>query len=119
MQAMLFWLVALGGAMGSALRYYAYTHFGARPFTTFAVNITGSFLIGLLTATTSSGAVRVFVGTGILGGFTTFSAWQMEALVASHGKAGTATSLTILFGSLAVGFAACWFGYALGQRLFK
>jgi hypothetical protein len=43
----------------------------------------------------------------------------MEALVASHGKSGTATSLTILFGSLAVGFAACWFGYALGQRLFK
>ena len=118
-QGMAFWLVAIGGAIGSALRYYSYNTFGARPLTTFMVNISGSFLIGLLTAATSNSGARVFLGTGILGGFTTFSAWQLEAFTASQHKAGAASALTILFGSLAVGFAACWCGYALGQRLFR
>jgi fluoride exporter len=110
-------LVAIGGAIGSALRYYAATVMGARPFTTFAVNITGSFAIGLLAAITNNAQMRVFIGTGILGGFTTFSAWQLEALAASQNKATSLASLTILFGSLAVGFAACWLGYTVGQRL--
>jgi CrcB protein len=114
-----FWLVAIGGAIGSALRYYAATVLGARPLTTFLVNISGSFAIGLLAAMTSNVQVRVFIGTGILGGFTTFSAWQLEALAASQNKATSMASLTILFGSLGVGFAACWSGYALGQRLWR
>ena len=118
-QGMTFWLVAIGGAIGSALRYYSYSAFGARPLTTFAVNISGSFLIGILAAATNNTNARVFLGTGILGGFTTFSAWQLEAFTSSQHKAGAATALTILFGSLAVGFAACWCGYALGQRLFR
>jgi fluoride exporter len=113
------WLVAIGGGIGSALRYYSYIVLGARPLTTFSVNIIGSFLIGMLAATTSNVPARVFLGTGILGGFTTFSAWQLEAFSASQSKAGVAASLTILFGSLAVGYAACWSGYALGHRLWK
>ena len=91
--------------------------FGARPLTTFWVNMIGSFLIGVLTAVTSNAYMRVLLGTGILGGFTTFSAWQLEALAASHGKATSMLSLMILFGSLAFGFAACWSGYSVGQRL--
>ena len=110
-------LVAIGGAVGSALRYHAAVIFGARPFTTFLVNITGAFLIGVLTAVTSDTRLRLLVGTGILGGFTTFSAWQLEALVASRSRTGQLEALLILFGSLAAGFSACWAGYASGQRL--
>lgn len=113
------WLVAIGGAIGSALRYYAYTLFGARPLTTFAVNIFGSFLIGVLAATTNHIGLRVFLGTGILGGFTTFSALQLEALAAAPARGIPFNTLTILIGSLSAGFTACWCGFALGQRLIR
>lgn len=112
-------LVAVGGAIGSVLRYHAATLFGARPLTTFAVNISGSFAIGMLAASVSSPMLRLFVGTGIIGGFTTFSAWQLEAFSASQGKAGSALSLTILLGSMVCGFAACWMGYAFTQRVLR
>jgi CrcB protein len=112
-------LVALGGAIGSALRYHAAIVWGARPLTTFAVNISGSFAIGVLAASVSHPLLRLFIGTGVLGGFTTFSAWQLEALSASQARGGSATSLTILLGSLACGFAACWTGYVLAQRVLR
>ena len=110
-------LVAFGGAIGSVLRYSASVFFGARPLTTFAVNISGAFLIGLLAATTVDAKTRLAFGTGLLGGFTTFSAWQLEAVSAARAEAAPFQALAILFGSLGIGFAACWTGYAIGQRL--
>ena len=81
-------LVALGGAIGAALRHLtngtALRLFGPGfPFGTLAVNVVGSLLMGLLfVALTERGAGRFspFVLTGILGGFTTFSAFSLETL---------------------------------------
>ena len=110
-------LVAVGGAVGSVLRYAAAVLFGARPLTTFAVNILGSFLIGLLASISYEPRTRLLFGTGVLGGFTTFSAWQLEAVTAWHTEGAPLQTGVILFGSLGAGFTACWLGYALGQRL--
>ena len=110
-------IVALGGAVGSVMRYGASVLFGASPLTTFLVNITGSFCIGLLAASTESITIRLLVGTGVLGGFTTFSAWQLEAVLSLRPRGFTQGPLWILFGSLAAGFALCWLGYFLGARL--
>lgn len=110
-------LVAAGGAAGSVARYLAAVWWGAGPLTTFVVNITGSFLIGLLVASTPSTDVRLrlLLATGFLGGYTTFSAWQLEALFSAQAREWTST-LAILFGSLAAGFAAVAAGYWLGNR---
>ncbi len=109
--------VALGGALGAMLRYglTQVTPDGdGFPGTTFAINLAGSFLLALLPA---SAWVRrhhllpPLLGTGVLGGFTTLSAWseQTRALVAD-GAAATA-------GAYAVGtLAACLAAVALADR---
>src|SRR4051812_4475243 len=99
-----FLLVAAGGAVGSMVRYWAATQFGARALTTFGVNITGSFFIGLVAALTDPADVRLrlLLATGFFGGYTTFSAWQLEALYSA--KMGSwAECGAVLFGSLLVG----------------
>ncbi|MCT4356185.1 CrcB family protein [Streptomyces sp. Je 1-79] len=82
-------VVAAGGALGAAARYGASlawpTPAGAFPWTTLAVNTAGCAAIGVLTvllteaATAPHPLLRPFLGTGILGGFTTFSAYALEA----------------------------------------
>jgi CrcB protein len=114
-------LVALGGALGSVLRW-AVTIGVARatreptfPWGTMVVNLAGSLLIGvLLGLATDRGALaapaRLFLVTGLLGGFTTFSAFSWEALAllrAGHaGAAGGYVAGSVLGGLLAA--AAGW-----------
>ena len=81
-------LVALGGGLGTALRYgvgrWAIVAMGPGfPFGTFAVNIIGGLLMGLLAgwlARFGEGGeeLRLLLGVGVLGGFTTFSAFSLE-----------------------------------------
>ncbi|MDQ0319979.1 CrcB protein [Pararhizobium capsulatum DSM 1112] len=83
-------LVALGGALGSVLRYLVglgtLRSFGPGfPWGTLTVNVTGSFLIGVLSEVVirkfgASPEMRVFLVTGILGGYTTFSAFSLDAV---------------------------------------
>ena len=83
--------VALGGGIGSFLRYLLgssiYRHFGTNfPYGTFAVNIIGSFLMGVLieylTKTLPhSMELRAFLAVGLLGGFTTFSAFSLDSIL--------------------------------------
>jgi CrcB protein len=87
--------VALGGAIGSVLRYQlgrAMTHLlgpqavAAFPWATLAVNIVGSFAMGLLAgflARYGEGGeqARLLLGVGLLGGFTTFSAFSLEMML--------------------------------------
>ncbi|WP_075288754.1 fluoride efflux transporter CrcB [Pararhizobium arenae] len=83
-------LVALGGALGSVLRYLVglgtLRSFGPSfPWGTLTVNVTGSFLIGLISELimqkfSGSPEMRVFMITGILGGYTTFSAFSLDAI---------------------------------------
>lgn len=79
-------LVGIGGGIGAFLRAalsdlikkYFNTSF---PFATFAINIAGSFLLGLLIGLNSGSLCRLLLGTGILGGFTTFSTFNYEAVL--------------------------------------
>lgn len=83
-------VVACGGALGACLRllvgrFCEVTWAAAKfPFATFAVNIVGCFLIGILAEITLRNeihsSVRLFMITGILGGFTTFSAFGLESV---------------------------------------
>ncbi|KUK47235.1 MAG: protein crcB, partial [Actinobacteria bacterium 66_15] len=88
-----FLLVAVGGAAGASARYAVSlcTHAasGAFPWSTLGVNVAGSFLLGLLTAVLPEGVagerLRLLVGVGALGGFTTFSTFSVEALALARG----------------------------------
>ena len=84
------WLaVAIGGALGSITRYgvglLLPATTGKFPWATFAVNVIGSFLIGIayvviVQKQTWSPELRLWIMTGFLGGFTTFSSFSLEAL---------------------------------------
>lgn len=80
-------LVAFGGAIGASLRYLssiaALRFFGpAFPYGTMFVNIVGSFAMGVLVAWLAkkggSEGLKLFLATGLLGGFTTFSAFSLD-----------------------------------------
>jgi len=120
-----FALVGVGGAAGGMLRY-ALTSLvpdrpGAFPWTTFAINAIGSFALGLLVAgfvarRAAPAWVRPALGTGLLGGFTTFSAYAHAFdLLATGQHEGLA--LAYVVGSLAVGVLGATLGVALGVRL--
>jgi CrcB protein len=117
--------VAVGGVVGSLGRYAvgaALPHdAGAFPWATFVVNLTGAFAMGLLVAylVDRPGVHRLarpFVGVGVLGGWTTFSALAVDVVqLGTHQQLPVAllyVSATFLFGTLAV--AA---GSLLGQRV--
>ncbi|MFY1674313.1 fluoride efflux transporter CrcB [Plantactinospora sp. WMMB334] len=120
-----FAVVALGGALGSAGRYglaVAWPHATAGvPWATLATNLTGCALIGLLMrlVTTRAGVhrlVRPFVGTGILGGFTTFSTYAVETRgLLAAGRPGVATGY--LLGTLAGALVAVRLGMWAADRL--
>ena len=114
--------VALGGALGSVARYAvalgAARWLGAAfPWGTLIVNVTGSFAIGLLAALVAADGrpalgndARAFVIVGILGGFTTFSAFSLETLtLARSGALGAAAANAGL--SLVSCLAAVWLGF--------
>jgi CrcB protein len=80
-------MVGLGGMIGSMLRYAAVVYIRNQPFpyATFAVNIVGSFSIGAIAGLALRNAAfnndwRLFLATGICGGFTTFSSFSLECL---------------------------------------
>ncbi len=122
------WLaIALGGALGSVLRFAAVGYltplFNYRfPLGTFVVNIIGSFLIGvayvlLVEKTTVPAEWRLFFITGILGGFTTFSAFSLEILqLWQEGHAFNA--LVYASSSVILGLLMAFVGMALTQKLF-
>lgn len=77
--------VAAGGGIGAVLRYAMYLLVKPQsfPFTTLFINIAGSFLIGIILAyslkeNNFSENAKLFLATGICGGFTTFSAFSLE-----------------------------------------
>ncbi len=78
-------LVMLGGALGTGARYATYLMLGGHtwPVATFFVNVLGSFLIGILfecggDLSFLNVEARLLLGTGVLGGFTTYSAFNSE-----------------------------------------
>ncbi len=96
-------LVALGGGIGAWLRFVVgrLVGFSAFPWATLLVNVSGSFAMGLLagwlTRDASGGEHwRLLLGVGVLGGFTTFSAFSLElALLIERGQLGTAAGYAL------------------------
>ncbi len=119
-------LVALGGALGSVLRWWlsGVVQRGsavAFPWGTFAVNQTGSLAIGFVAALALERALvppaaRLFAMAGVLGGFTTFSALSYETLALLR-DGQWVPALGYAGGSLITGVGAAFAGYALGMRL--
>jgi CrcB protein len=120
-------LVAAGGAIGSVLRYavgLTLPHAdGGWPWPTFTVNVAGAFLLGwLLTALARRGpesprlrAVRLFAGTGVLGGFTTYSALGLE--LTRFAQDGVwAVAVAYAAATLVVGTTAALLGVLVGSR---
>lgn len=117
-------VVAAGGAAGALGRYAAGVAWpqapGGFPWSTFAVNVAGCFAIGLLLAAlTELGAVphpmlRPFLGTGVLGGFTTFSAYAVEGeRLLATGALGTASAY--LAGTLVLALVAVQAGLSAAR----
>jgi CrcB protein len=86
------------------------------PLGTLAINVSGSFLLGLLTGLSVAGDALLLAGTALLGSFTTFSTWMLEThRLAEDGElAYAAINLAI---SVAAGLAAAGAGWAIGAAL--
>lgn len=108
--------VAAGGAIGSVVRYMV-SQLTGYPFGTLAVNVVGSFAIGIaFMVLAARGPGYLFFVTGVLGGFTTFSAFSLESVrMIENGQfaaaAGYATASVIL------SLLACMGGLALARNL--
>ena len=119
-----FLLVAAGGAVGASVRY-AVTLLtqpadGAFPWRTLGINVAGSFLLGLLMALLPEGdageRLRLLLGVGALGGFTTFSAFSIEAITLARTGQWLPAAGYVL-GSVALALAGAAAGYAAGRAL--
>ena len=113
-------LVALGGAVGACLRYlvgvWTLANLGpGLPFATWGVNITGGFAMGLLagwlTRIEAGDDLRLLLGVGVLGGFTTFSAFSLEVFTMIHrNEIGLAAAYAVssVTGSVVALMAGVW-----------
>ncbi|MBL4756500.1 MAG: fluoride efflux transporter CrcB [Rhizobiales bacterium] len=126
MQSLL--MVAIGGAAGAASRHlvgmWAMRFMGAGfPWGTLAVNVIGSFAMGIFIELLAlrfqgSSALRLLVATGFLGGFTTFSAFSLDAVTLwERGEAGFAAIYILV--SVLVSIAALFFGLYLVKSIFS
>ena len=118
-------LVALGGAIGAGGRYlvggWVLGHLGPGfPWGTFVVNVIGSLAIGLVLGLSQQGTLSpgtsLFLAVGVLGGFTTFSAFSYETLqLLSSGAAGA--SLLNILGQFTASLAAVYLGFAAARMI--
>lgn len=118
-----YFLVAAGGALGSMARYGTGVLVGRAwgssfPLATMLINISGSLAMGLFIgwlARTTPGwqaDARLFVAIGVIGGFTTFSSFSLDAIsMLERGEVGPA--LFYVLGSVVVGIAALYAGLLL------
>lgn len=112
-------MVFLGGSLGAVCRAAVSIQMkrilSVRfPLATFLINLTGSFLLGVLLASGAGDMMRLLMGTGFLGGFTTFSTFQVENITLfREGNYRTLMIYTALSLGLCIAFAAL--GFLLGS----
>ncbi len=106
-------LVALGGAVGTLGRYAAGLVVAAvgGPIWagTLAVNLLGAFAMGMVAGSGTAGSARVFLATGVLGGFTTFSALTLDTSVLGA-ESGAGRAVLYAGGTVVLGMAAFMLG---------
>jgi len=117
--------VMIGGAIGAGARHLVGQAMLARlgpgfPWWTLSINIFGSFLMGLLVGALARGdggdMTRLFVGVGILGGFTTFSSFSMEFWMLFE-RGQNAQAAAYIFASVIGAIAACGLGLLLVRQV--
>jgi CrcB protein len=113
--------VAVLGGVGASLRFavdwLVSLRLGFRfPYGILAVNLSGAFLLGLLTGSGLHGDGYLLAGVGLLGSYTTFSTWMLDTqeLEARRQRRGAVANLAL---SLALGLAAAALGHAIGTAL--
>lgn len=121
-------LVAVGGALGTtaraALEMAAPAMPGGMPWTTFAINLVGSFLLGALLEVLALGGedegrrriVRLLCGTGVLGGFTTYSSFVAETDQLLSGDAAL-TGVSYALASVVLGVCSAVVGIVAARQL--
>jgi fluoride exporter len=120
--SVLTWIgAACFGALGAVARFRVDAAVSARlpgdfPLGTLAVNLTGSFGLGMLVGAVSSDRVIFLLGTGLAGGYTTFSTWMVESV--RLGELGSVVLLLRnLWLSMLLGFGAVAAGFYAGQAI--
>ncbi|MFY9704075.1 MAG: fluoride efflux transporter CrcB [Terriglobales bacterium] len=119
-------MVGIGGCMGSVLRYWLGSYIGGRmgarfPYGTFVVNVSGSFLIGLIVTLLAERTQwnpnwRYLIPIGFIGGYTTFSTFEYETFrLFQDGQPLTAMLNVTL--SVVVGFLGVWAGAVAGRAI--
>lgn len=117
--------VGFGGFLGAIARYALGAYIGGRyglrfPLGTFVINVSGSFLVGLmltmLARTTASAYWRYLIPIGFIGAYTTFSTFEYETLRAIQ-DGQVMTGLLNVGLSLVLGFIAVWAGVEIGRIL--
>lgn len=120
-------VVSLGGAIGAVARYAASLWWPAQgggfPWTTFGINVVGCAVIGLFMVVITDvwaahRLVRPFFGTGVLGGFTTFSTYAVDIQKLVDGG-HPRTALAYLAATLIAALAAVWLGATTARRVLK
>lgn len=120
------WLVFLGGGIGSVLRY-GMSSISVRwvgsgfPYGTLAINVLGSFLMGavaqyFLVRTGLPQGLRLFLTTGLLGGFTTFSTFSLESVLL-YQRGDTAAAASYVLASIVLGLGGLIAGWTLLRHL--
>jgi CrcB protein len=120
-----FLMVLVGGGVGALARYIVGTEVAARvggrfPLGTLVINVTGSFLIGLLMTLFTERLQphpnwRLLLVVGVLGGYTTFSTFEYETFRAVQ-DGGKWIGLLNVVGSVVLGYIAVWIGAAIVGR---
>lgn len=121
-------VVILGGGLGAVTRFWvgsvvAKVYSGPFPAGTFLINVTGSLLIGvLMTLFVNRPALhsnwRLFLVTGILGGYTTFSSFEWELLTTLRNGAA-AVGFLYMGASAVIGLFAAWIGFFIANMLWR
>lgn len=110
-------IVGIGGIFGSIVRYFLGKVISEKasslfPIGTFIINITGAFLLGILSTVNIGNNLYILFGDGFLGAYTTFSTFMYEGFYLFHEK-GKINALTYILHSLIIGVI----GYAAGNYL--
>ena len=123
-------LVALGGTAGTALRHALETAFGAPPgefpWATFGINVSGALLLGALLEALSLAiadggrrrALQLTLGTGLLGGYTTYSTFDVETVTLGR-RGEPALAAAYAGASIVAGFLAAFAAMTLVRRLIR